>query len=113
MRDSTKVIIGFGSILGLYAFGAGCLGLLISGAGMPVAGFLYCFTFLPACLLAIWFKRSAAIWLLLLALITGIAFGKELLRLAPDIGFAEIPRSIIVTGLPGLFGFLLLRTKHD
>jgi hypothetical protein len=77
MRESTKVIIGFGSIWGLYAFG----GMLFSSftigtndsAPEVFAILLNGLTILPSCILAIWFMRYAAIWLMLLSPIT--AFG--------------------------------------
>ena len=77
MRDRAKVIIGFGSIWGLYAFG----GMLFSSftiktndsAPEVVAMLLNGLTVLPSCVLAIWFMRYAAIWLMALFRIT--AFG--------------------------------------
>src|ERR1700722_11012976 len=78
MRSTTKAIIGFGSILGLYALGAMVYGSFFLGANESnpeiVAMLLYGLTFLPACLLAIWFRKLAGWWLLCLFPATALGF---------------------------------------
>jgi hypothetical protein len=77
MRDSTKVIIGFGSIWGLFAFAGMLFSSLTIGANDSAPEvltiLLYGLTILPSRILAIWFMRYAALSLMLLATIT--AFG--------------------------------------
>ena len=122
MRDSTKVIIGFGSIWGLYAFGAMVLGSFTIGvndsAPEVVAILLYGLTVLPSCILAIWFRKYAATWLLMLFPITAFGFIYQTVRQGVD-GKADwaVVRSIavlmIVAAIPGLIGVLLFRSERS
>jgi hypothetical protein len=122
MRDSTKVIIGFGSIWGLYAFGAMVLGSFTIGvndsAPEVVAILLYGLTVLPSCILAIWFRKYAATWLLMLFPITAFGFIYQTVQQGVD-GKADwaVVRSIavlmIVAAIPGLIGVLLFRSERS
>ncbi|NYF88530.1 hypothetical protein RBB79_03270 [Tunturiibacter empetritectus] len=119
MRDSTKVIIGLGSIWGLYALGATVIGSFTIGANdtaPEIVGLvLYGFTLLPACILAIWYRKPTAIWLIALAFISVFGFiyqileeagpAKEYRSLPRDLGFA-----LFMAAIPGLLGILLLRS---
>ena len=70
------MIIGFGSIWGLFAFG----GMLFSSftigtndsAPEVLTILLNGLTILPSCILAIWFMRYAPLWLMLLSPITAL-----------------------------------------
>jgi hypothetical protein len=114
MRESTKVIIGFGSIWGLYAFG----GMLFSSftigtndsAPEVFAILLNGLTILPSCILAIWFMRYAAIWLMLLSPIT--AFGL-VYQVVHSRNAAGDYWELIVAAIPGAIGILLYRRQGD
>ena len=71
MRDGTKVVIGLGSIWGLYAMGSTLLSSFTMGsndtAPEVLAVVLYGLTILPSCIFAIWFQRKAAVWLVISA----------------------------------------------
>ena len=119
MRDSTKVIIGFGSIWGLYALGAVLFASFTIGSNdtLPeiVALILYGLTILPSCILAIWFRKYAATWLIALTPIS--AFGliyqviaqnraNQLATMTPGVAFP-----LIAIAIPGFIGVLLLRAE--
>jgi hypothetical protein len=122
MRDSTKVIIGFGSIWGLFAFG----GMLFSSftigtndsAPEVLTILLYGLTILPACIFAIWFMRYAALWLMILFPITAFGLVYQVIHsrtAAEDYwtvagGIAE---AFIVAAIPGAIGILLFRRRGD
>jgi hypothetical protein len=121
MRDSTKVIIGFGSIWGLVAFGGMLFSSFTIGANDSapevLAILLYGLTILPSCILAIWFMRYAALWLMLLTPITaiGLVYQAILSRPAGDYrtvvgGVAE---ALIVGAIPGVIGLLLFRRRGE
>jgi hypothetical protein len=122
MRDSTKVVIGFGSIWGLFAFGGMLLSSFTIGANDSapevVAILLYGLTILPSCILAIWFMRYAALWLMLLAPITASGLIYQVVhsrRPAGDYwtvvgGMAE---ALIVAAIPGAIGLLLFRRWRE
>ena len=81
MRDQTKVIIGFGCIWGLIAFGAMLMGafmVLMGGyddtSPKTLAMILYGLTILPSCILAIWYRRGPATWLIVLSFISAFGF---------------------------------------
>jgi hypothetical protein len=121
MRNSTKVIIGFGSIWGLFAFAAMLFSLFTIGANNSapevLAILLYGLTILPACILAIWFMRYAALWLMLLAPTTAIGLVYQAIhsRTAGDYwtvvgGVAE---SLMVAAIPGVIGLILFRRRGE
>ncbi len=118
MRDSTKVVIGLGSIWGLYAFAATFFSAFTLGSNDTApeifALLLYGLTILPSCILAIWHARLAGFWLLSLTPIT--AFG-AIYQIAThwsgnDQGWSigKIAWLLFVVALPGLIGLSLLRT---
>jgi hypothetical protein len=121
MRDSTKVIIGFGSIWGLYAFGVMVLGSFTIGVNDSgpeiVAISLYGLTILPSCILAIWFRKYAAIWLMILFPITALGFIYQTVQRGAD-GPSDwallrgIALFMIVAAIPGLIGVLLFRSDR-
>lgn len=117
MRDSTKVIIGLGSIWGLLVLGGVILGsfsfgsndttpevaaLVISGLGT-----------LPCCLLAIWRQRIAAGLLLGIAALCGYGFTYQIgIRNSQEPLNSLLGKAawaLCLTCVPGLIGFALLR----
>ncbi len=122
MRDSTKVIIGFGSIWGLYAFG----GMLFSSftigtndsAPEVVAMLLNGLTVLPSCVLAIWFMRYAAIWLMALFPITAFGVIYQVIHSRnPARGHwtvvGDMAWGLIVAAIPGAIGIILFRRQGE
>jgi hypothetical protein len=120
MRDSTKVIIGFGSIWGLYAFG----GMLFSSFGTNdsapevLAILLNGLTILPSCILAIWFMRYAAIWLMALFPITAFGVIYQVIHSRSPAGgywtvVGDMAWGLIVAAIPGATGILLFRRQGD
>lgn len=118
MRDSTKVIIGFGSIWGLFAFGVVLWGSFTMGSNdsLPevVAIVLYGLTILPSCILAIWFRKQAATWLIILAPITAFGFIYQVIAQKNcDQSYGTLASSmvfsLIIASIPALVGALLLR----
>jgi len=121
MRDLTKVTIGLGSIWGLFAFGAMLFGSFTIGANDSapeiIAIVLYGLTFLPSCILAIWFQKHAAIWLIALCPIAAFGFIYQVLaQSGADKVYGAIARgvtlSLIIAFIPGFLGMLLLRTEQ-
>ena len=121
MRDRTKVIIGFGSIWGLFAFGAMVFSSFTIGSNDStpeiVAIILYGITILPSCILAIWFRKYAAMWLIALSPITAFGFIYQVItQSSTDKAFGAMARGItfflITAAIPGLLGMLLLRTER-
>jgi hypothetical protein len=119
MRGGTKVVIGFGSIWGLYAFGIVVVTSFTIGANdtFPeiLAVVLYGFTIVPACIAAIWRRRAAAIWLFVLSGITAFGFAYQQIiqpNLAP-LRLRDMAIQIIISAIPAVIGFLLLRTSRD
>jgi hypothetical protein len=121
MRDRTKVIIGFGSIWGLFAFGAVIVGSFTMGSNDTapeiVAITLYGFTILPSCILAIWHRRVSAVWLIALTFISAFGFMYQEVHQAAD---RQLSASIngyvtaaLLAAVPGLIGILLLHTDRD
>jgi hypothetical protein len=121
MRDSTKAIIGFGSIWGLFAFGGMLFSSLTMGANDSapevLATLLYGLTILPSCILAIWFTRYAALWLMLLAPITAIALVYQAIhsRTAGDYWtvVGNVAEALLVAAIPGVIGLLLFRRRGE
>lgn len=122
MRDSTKVIIGFGSIWGLLAFGVMVWGSFTMGwdDSLPtrVAIVLYGLTILPSCILAIWFRKQAASWLIILALITAFEFIYQVrAKKNGDRSYGTIASSmvfsLIIASIPALVGALLFRAAQQ
>jgi hypothetical protein len=120
MRDSTKVIIGFGSIWGLFAFG----GMLFSSftigsndsAPEVVAILLYGLTILPSCICAIWFMRYAALWLVFLSPITAFGLVYQVIHSRKPTGDSwtvagGLAEALIVAAIPGAIGMLLFRRQ--
>jgi hypothetical protein len=115
-----KAIIGFGSIWGLYTFGAMIFGSFTLGSNDTspeiIAMLLYGLIIGPACILAIWFRRPAAICLI--ALFPLAAFGfiyQAILRPGPDASFGSkaisVAGDLMTAAIPGVIGILLLRSK--
>ena len=115
MRDSTKVIIGFGSIWGLFAFGSMLFSSFTIGANDSapevVAILLYGLTILPSCILAIWFMRYAALWLMLLSPITACGFVYQVIHSRKPAGntwtvAGGLAEALAVAVIPGAIGAL-------
>jgi hypothetical protein len=120
MRDSTKVVIGFGSIWGLYALGATLLGSFTMGSNDTtpeiVAVVLYGLTLLPSCILALWFQSRAAIWLLCLSGIslfgfTYQAFAQSVVSQPVAKLVGSLSWMLFLVAIPALLGIALLRTE--
>jgi hypothetical protein len=122
MRDSTKVILGLGSIWGLYAFG----GMLFSSftigtndsAPEVVALLLNGLTVLPSCILAIWFTRYAAMWLMALFPMTAFGVIYQVIHARiPARGqwtvVGDMAWGLIVAAIPGAIGILLFRRQDE
>jgi hypothetical protein len=79
---------------------------------------LYGLTILPSCILAIWFMRYAALWLMLLAPITAFGLVYQLIHSRTSArnystvlgGMAE---ALIVAAIPGAIGLLLFRRRGE
>jgi hypothetical protein len=116
MRDSAKVIIGFGSIWGLYVFGAMLFSSFTWGANDTVPGLvelvLCGLTILPACILAIWFRKAPAWWLIALSGISVFGFLYQELH-QRDHSLADFTFSLAFALIPGLIGKLLLWSRGD
>jgi hypothetical protein len=121
MRDSTKVIIGFGSIWGLFAFGGMLFGAFTTGKNDSVpevlAIILYGLTILPSCILAIWFMRYTALWLMLLAALAAIGFVYQPIhsRAGADnwTVSGSLAEALVLAAIPGVIGLLLFRRRND
>jgi hypothetical protein len=125
MRDQTKVIIGFGCIWGLFAFGAMLMGafmaLMVGYNGTApgtLAMILYGLTVLPSCIIAIWYRRISAIWLIVLSFIAAFGFvHQDVYQSTHDKAYQSslvhtiVP--IVIAAIPGLLGVLLLRSVRD
>ena len=118
MRDWTKVVIGAGSIWGLFALGALIMGSFTMGdndTALEVLSMnLYGFTILPSCILAIWRPKVSATWLVALAFVAGFGFTYQNIHQATNGNLhtslpAKIIGSIVFASIPGFIGILLLR----
>jgi hypothetical protein len=121
MSGYTKAIIGFGSIWGLWAFGAVVMSAFTIGnndtAPEIIAMLLYGFTILPACILSIWHRKAAAYWLLALSFISAFGFlYQEAALSAGDDHLGSLARDalrvLFFAAIPGLIGALLLRADR-
>jgi hypothetical protein len=122
MRSTTKAIIGFGSIWGLFALGRCLWGSFTIGindtAPEIVAIILYGMTILPACVLAIWFQRKAAFWLVALFPIALYGCIYQIVKHpTPGEGYISLTRDILILlgicAIPAVLGVLLLRSGND
>jgi hypothetical protein len=116
-----KLIIGFGSIWGLYAFGGMLFSLFTIGttdsAPEVLAILLNGLTILPSCILAIWFMRYAAIWLILLSPVTALGLVYKVIHSRnPPGGYRTVvgvmAEALIVAAIPGAIGLLLFRAAN-
>lgn len=122
MRDGTKVVIGFGSIWGLIAFGFMAISSFTIGANDTapeiLAIVLYGLSILPACIVAIWYRRAAAIWLFVLSGITALGFAYQVIMgpnrkpLGLSLFLRGVPALVVIAAIPGIIGYLLLRTSR-
>jgi hypothetical protein len=113
-----KVAIGLGSIWGLFAFGILLVGSFTLGLNdtLPeiIAITLYGLTILPSCVLAIWFRKYAAFWLIALTPVAAFGFIYQVIaQHNSDIGIGALIRGIIslliIALIPALIGLFLLR----
>jgi hypothetical protein len=80
---------------------------------------LYGLTILPSCILAIWFRRKAAVWLVALFPITffgvvyQIATGPRMIGQDFKALVQEILVLLVFCAIPGVLGTLLLRNGKD
>ncbi len=82
-----------------------------------IAIVLYGLTVLPSCILAIWFQKHAAMWLIALSPITAFGFIYQVLaQSGADKAYGAMARgislSLVIAVIPGFLGILLLRTEH-
>lgn len=121
MRDSTKVIIGLGSIWGVFVLGGTILASFAIGAKDTtpevVALIVSGFGILPCCLLAIWRRRIAAWSLLGIAAVCGYGFTYQtVFRRSQESSsslLGNAASALLFTCIPGLIGFLLLRATNS
>ncbi len=120
MRDQTKVVIGFGSIWGLFALGVLLVGSFTIGANdtVPevVALVLYGLSILPSCILAIWYRKSSAVWLIALSGIALIGFIYQVMnQRGPGEPFGSLLghliTAVVLAAVPGILGALLYRLE--
>src|SRR5271156_4580473 len=120
MRDSTKVIIGFGSIWGLFFFGGMLLSSFTLGANDSapevLAILLNGLTILPSCICAIWFMRYAALWLMFLSAITVFGLVYQQIHSRKQTGDSwtvagGLAEALMVAAIPGAIGILLFRRR--
>lgn len=120
MRDQLKVIIGFGSIWGLFAFGSILLSSFALGvndtAPERLALMLYALTILPACILAIWYRRASGFWLVALAILTLCGFTYQVVVQASEVtpykvSLGDVASTVFFSSIPALLGVSLLRTS--
>lgn len=120
MRDLTKVVIGFGSIWGLFVLGGALFGSFTIGSNdtIPeiVAWSLNGLSILPCCILAIWVQRTAAWWLVIVSVVSVFGFAYQIftkdLHKPPGALFGEtIWTLLFLAGIPALLGVLLLRSS--
>ena len=116
MRDSTKVLIGFGCIWGLFELGASLLGSFNFGSNDTAPERFAIFTsglgILPCCLLAIWHQRVAAWLLISIAAVCGYGYAFQILWSHEEphgTSLGTLAWALCLTCIPGLIGFLLLR----
>ena len=121
MRDSKKVVIGLGSIWGTFALGAVLWASFTLGSNdttPEIASLiLYGLTILPSCILAIWFPRGPATWLIFLACVSLFGFSYQLAVQRPAsqavwLLLWNIGKIFLLATIPGLLGFSLLRTAR-
>jgi hypothetical protein len=121
MRDSTKVIIGFGSIWGLFFFGGMLLSSFTLGANDStpevLAILLNGLTILPSCICAIWFMRYAALWLMFLSAITAFGLVYQQIHSSKPVGdfwgeAGGLTWALIVAAIPGAIGILGVTTPN-
>jgi hypothetical protein len=121
MRDTTKVVVGFGCIWGLLSLCGIAFGTLTMGENdsLPegVALLLYGFTILPACLLAIKYPRHAAYWLLALAPISAFGFIYQAVKVAGKNSHPSLAQrvclSLLAASIPAVLGTFLMRSEAD
>ena len=109
------MVIGFGSIWGLFMFGGMLLSSFTIGSNDSwpevLAILLNGLTILPSCILAIWFTKPAALWLMLLTPITAFGLAYEILHLGSSA--SEIAWALVVALIPGAIGLLLFRSQGE
>jgi hypothetical protein len=117
MTSGAKAIIGLGSIWGLYAFGALLISSFTIGANdtaPEIVGIaLYGLTLLPSCILAIWRRKIAAIWLIALPFLTAFGLTYQVIHDPARGHLGEIPAKAVINiilfaGIPIVIGTLLL-----
>jgi hypothetical protein len=122
MRDSTKVIIGFGSIWGLFFFGGMLLSSFTLGANDSapevLAILLNGLTILPSCICAIWFMRYAALWLMFLSAITAFGLVYQQIHSSKPVGgfwgeVGDLTWALIVVAIPAAIGIFLFRRQGE
>jgi hypothetical protein len=123
MSSERKVVIGLGSIWGLFAFGVMVVTSFTIGANDSapevIAIVLYGFTVLPSCLLAIRFPKACGLWLVMVSLVTcfGFAYQDFSSKRPPDESLAAFLRGLIVSQavalIPAVIGGCLLFLERE
>ena len=116
MRDSTKVVIGLGSIWGLLSFGFLVVSSFTIGNNDTMVEIIalgfYGFTVLPMCILAIWYRRFSAIWLIALSLLSSVAFVYQGFHQSMDQTYhqilADLTGPLVVAVIPAVIGYALV-----
>jgi len=123
MSSALKVVIGLGSIWGLFSFGFMAVNSFTIGANDTapeiIAILLYGFTVLPACLVAIRFPRPSGVWLLFVSLVACLGFVYQTFSSTrpPDESHGSFLRGsisiLVVACIPAAIGGCLLRFGLD
>ena len=115
-----KVIIGFGSIWGLFALGLTLISSFTfeSNDTTPeiAAIALYGLTILPASILSIWYRKIAACWLIALSPIAAFGFLYQIamqVNRAKSVGLliGDLVGLLLIAAVPGFLGICMFRTK--
>ena len=113
-------MIGFGSIWGLFALGGTFFSSFTFGRNdtLPeiIASLLYGLTILPACLLAVWKRKIAALWLLFLAPVTALGWSYQVMERSQVRGVWQRSEALgimlVTASIPGVLGAVLLRLQR-
>jgi hypothetical protein len=121
LRGRTKVVIGFGCVWGLFAFSitlTGAFTIGVDDTGPEIVSLLfYGLTILPACVLAIWFPKFSAVWLIGLFPVKAFGLVYQMAQNATASGDHRalargVAGALVLALVPGFIGVLLLWSEH-
>jgi hypothetical protein len=120
MRDQMKVIIGLGSIWGLFALGLTLISSFTFGSNDTApeiaAIALYGLTILPASILSIWYRKIAAFWLIALSPIAAFGFLYQIVMQvavtkSAALSIGNLTGLLLIAAVPGFLGICMFRTR--